>query len=122
MPCLARGLLPRVVLVVLGGVAPAAAQTLSLEDAWRLAEQANPALQAARAGRFGAEGLLAEGEALLRNNPTLLYDPSRRTLPQPGGPEQRFREWSAGLSQTFEIAGQQGLRREAARSRSDGLP
>jgi len=117
-----RGLAPCIVVVALaGGARGAAAQTLSLEEAWRLAERANPALQAARAGRYAAEGQLAESDALLHNNPTLALDPSRRIVPQPGGPDQRFREWSAGLSQTFEIAGQQGLRKDAARQDLDSL-
>lgn len=116
MSFVSRGLAPWIVIVALAGVArTAAAQALSLEEAWRLAEQANPALQAARAGRFAAEGQLAESDALLRNNPVFSFDPSRRMVPQAGGPEQRFREWGAGLSQTFEIAGQQGLRNDAAR-------
>lgn len=111
-----RGPAPWIVVVALAGAVPAAAaQSLSLEEAWRLAERANPALQVARAGRYAAEGQLAESDALLRNNPTVSYEPNRRVVPQVGGPDQRFREWSAGLSQTFEIAGQQGLRKEAAR-------
>lgn len=122
MQSIARGLLPCIICVALAGaVSGADLQTLSLEEARRLAERANPALQAARAGRYAAEGQLAESGALLRNNPTLALDPSRRAVPQPGGPDQRFREWSAGLSQTFEIAGQQGLRKDAARQDLDSL-
>lgn len=117
-----RGLAPCIVVVALAGWVPdAAAQSLTLEEAWRLAERANPALQAARASRYTAEGQLAESDALLRNNPTLAFDPTRRIVPLPGGPDQRIREWNAGLSQTFEIAGQQGLRKDAARQDLDSL-
>ena len=117
-----RGLAPWIVIVAFAGAVPAAAaQSLSLEEAWQLAERANPALQAARAGRYAAEGQLAESDTLLRNNPTLALDPTRRIVPLPGAPEQRFREWRAGLSQTFEIAGQQGLRKDAARQDLDSL-
>lgn len=117
-----RGLAPCIVIVALAGAVPAAAaQPLSLEEAWRLAERANPALQAARASRYAAEGQLAESDALLRNNPTLALDPTRRIVPLLGGPDQRIREWRAGLSQTFEIAGQQGLRKDAARQDLDSL-
>lgn len=111
-----RGIVPCIVFTVLAAAGTAAvAQALTLEEAWRLAEHANPALQSARAGRVSAEAQLAESDVLLRNNPVVSLDPSRRVVPQAGGPEQRFREWGASLSQTFEIAGQQGLRKDAAR-------
>lgn len=110
-----RGLMARIAVVALTVAAPGiAAQKLSLEEAWRLAEQESPALRSARAGRFAAEGQLAESDVLLRNNPTISYEPSRFTPRQSDVSDQRYREWSAGLSQTFEIAGQQRWRREAA--------
>ncbi|MCC6212236.1 MAG: TolC family protein [Burkholderiales bacterium] len=96
-------------------VPPAWAQTLSLEDAWRIAEQASPALNSARAARHAVEGQQAESAALLWNNPAVVLDPVRRTVPQASGSERRMNEWHAGVAQTFEIAGQQGLRRETAR-------
>ena len=118
----ARGFMPRIVSIALALSAfPAAAQSLSLEEAWRIAEQANPALQAARSGRLAASGQLAESDSPLWNNPTLRLEPYRRTVPQPGGPDQRYREWAVDLSQTFEIAGQQNLRRLAARQESASL-
>lgn len=116
MPWMLRGLWPCVLSIVLSGaMAPASAQTLTLEEAWRIAEEANPALRSARANRYALEGQKAESDALLFNNPTLGFDPSRRTVPHAGGPDIRFREWGAALSQTFEIAGQQGYRRDASR-------
>lgn len=91
------------------------ALSLSLEDAWRLAERSNAALQSALAGRLAVEGQLAESRAFLWNNPELSYQLNRRTAPQAGTADQRFREWAMGLSQTFEIAGQKGHRASAAR-------
>ncbi len=88
---------------------------LTLEEAWRLAEQSNPALQSARAGKIAAEGQYADSHALLWHNPELAYELNRRTAPQAGGSDQRYREWALGLSQTFEIAGQKTHRLNAAR-------
>jgi cobalt-zinc-cadmium efflux system outer membrane protein len=117
-----RGFLPCIFLIALAGVVPAAgAQSLTLGNAWRIAEQANPALRSARASRFAVEGQLTESELLLRNNPTVLLDPNRRVVSQPGGADVRFSEWRAGVSQTFEIAGQQGLRKDAALQDSASL-
>jgi cobalt-zinc-cadmium efflux system outer membrane protein len=90
------------------------AMSLTLEDAWRLAERSNPAFQSAQAGRPAAEGQLADSRAALWNNPELSYELNRRTAPQAGGTDQRYREWGLGLSQTFEIAGQKSHRANAA--------
>jgi cobalt-zinc-cadmium efflux system outer membrane protein len=116
MPLMLRGLWPCVLSIALSGaMAPASAQTLTLEEAWRIAEEANPALKSARAGRYALDGQRAESAAPLFNNPVIGIDPSRRVVPQAGGPDMRIREWGASLSQTFEIAGQQGHRRETTR-------
>ena len=113
---LLRGLWPCVLSIALTcAMGTASAQTLTLEEAWRIAEEANPALKSARANRYSLEGQKAQNDALLFNNPTLGFDPTRRVVPQAGGPDMRFREWGAALSQTFEIAGQQGHRRDASR-------
>ena len=59
-----RGLLPCIVFGVLtGAVLPAAALTLTLEEASRIAEQANPALRNAQAAIHAVEGQLAESRA-----------------------------------------------------------
>ena len=105
-----------VVSVLLCGVVvlPCTAAPLTLDQAWQLAEDANPELQKARANLSAAEGQLTDTRGLLWNNPELTGEGVRRDLRQIGSDNQRWSEWSAGISQTFEIAGQQGYRREAA--------
>lgn len=98
-------------------IAPSAARTaLTLEEAWRLAEQSNPALLAKTAEVAAAEGQLSDTRGLLWNNPQVSTDQARRRAPFPDGTTQTFPEWNLGFSQTFEIAGQQGYRRKAAES------
>jgi cobalt-zinc-cadmium efflux system outer membrane protein len=101
-------------LAVIGFSTTSAAQLLTLREAQRLGLEANPALKSAEAARGAFEGQLAESRAPLWNNPSVSFDPSRRTAPQVGDPTQRIGEWSAGLSQTFEIAGQRAIRLEAS--------
>ncbi|MCL5060502.1 MAG: TolC family protein, partial [Candidatus Thermoplasmatota archaeon] len=87
---------------------------LTLEQAWEQAELANPALRAARANLAAAEGELTDARAPLWNNPQLATEWRKRTVPQTADPARSNREWTVGLAQTFEIAGQQGKRRNAA--------
>lgn len=112
-----RGLLRRLgllagLLLVIGGAH--ATGSLTLDEALHLAESANPALRAARAGVDAAEGQLRDASGLLYNNPQLTTDQTRRRAHQPGREDSRFHEQSVGIAQTFEIAGQAGYRREAA--------
>ena len=93
---------------------PALAAPVTLEQAWQQAEQANPALRATQANLAAAEGELTDARALLWNNPQLATEWRKRTLPQTADPARIDREWTVGLVQTFEIAGQQGKRRSAA--------
>ncbi len=95
-------------------VAPQAPTPLTLTEAWRLADSANPGLKTKQAQLAAAEGALDDARALLYNNPELTAEATRRETPQAGLPNERRREWGAGFSQAFEIAGQQGHRREAA--------
>jgi len=95
-------------------IEPAQAAKLTLEEAWRLAEQNNPALRAALAGRMAAEGQVADSRSLLWNNPELSYENNRHRVPQPPAADQRYGEWTVGLSQTLEIAGQRRYRSDAA--------
>jgi len=87
---------------------------LILEQAWQLAEQANPTLKSARANLAAAEGQLADAQGLLWNNPQIAAERVRRTIPDPGPVARTQREWNVGVTQTLEIAGQQGYRRTAA--------
>ncbi len=97
-----------------GLAAPATDLPLTLEHAWQLAEQANPALKNAQANLVAAEGQLADTQGLLWNNPQIAAERMRRTVPDPGIGDRTQREWIVGLTQTLEIAGQQGYRRTAA--------
>jgi cobalt-zinc-cadmium efflux system outer membrane protein len=97
-----------------GATATAASLPLTLEAAWRLADEANPALNSARANLATAEGQLADAQGLLWNNPQIAAERVRRTVPDPGPGDRTQREWSVGLTQALEIAGQQGYRRTAA--------
>lgn len=88
---------------------------LTLESAWRRAEEKNVSLNAARAAVIAAEGAAEDTRGLLWNNPELTADRARRQSPQPDLTAPTYREWGVGVSQTLEVAGQQGYRREAAR-------
>lgn len=87
---------------------------LTLEQAWNQAELANPALRATQANLAAAQGELTDARAPLWNNPQLATEWRKRSIPQTADPAQINREWTVGLAQTFEIAGQQGKRRSAA--------
>lgn len=87
---------------------------LSLADALRLAEDANPTLRTRLAQLDAAQGLRADASVLLYNNPQLSVERTRRDVPQASLPTDRRKEWVAGLSQTLEVAGQAGYRRDAA--------
>ena len=90
-----------------------APQRLTLSEALSLAESANPALRTRQAQLAAAEGVQKDANALLFNNPQLSADLTRRSVPQASQSTDNRREWSAGLSQTLEVAGQRGYRREA---------
>lgn len=103
---------------------PATAQTghrtLTLPEALSLGEGSNPALQAKRAHVLAAEGQATDAAAWLPNNPQLSLEKTRRSVPEPAGTAPR-NEWSAGVSQTLEIAGQPGHRRQATRAALDAV-
>lgn len=102
-------------------VARADAPPLTLERAWQLAEEANPALKAAQASLSAAEGQLTDARGLLWNNPQVAAERNRRSVPQPGLGKDIQREWRAEIAQTFEIAGQHGYRRGAAEQELSAL-
>jgi len=95
------------------GAAPSAplyasAAPLTLAQVLDRASEASPGVLNRMAQRAAVEGARQEAGAVFYNNPQLALERSRRTLP--ASPGQR--EWSLGLSQTFETGGQQGHRRE----------
>lgn len=96
------------------GTTSIAAQRLTLAEALSLAESANPTYRAKQAQLVAAQGVQTDANALLFNNPSLFTNLARRSVPQAGQGSEGYREWNAGLSQTLEIAGQRGYRREAA--------
>ena len=89
---------------------------LTLDTAWTLAERTNPELRKARAALDAAQGQLTDASGLLFNNPAVSVENQRRSRFRAGQPDTQGSEWGGALSQTFEIAGQQGFRREAARA------
>lgn len=96
------------------GAGSIAAQRLTLFQTLSLAEAANPVFRGKQAQLAAAEGVRTDANALLFNNPQISTDLTRRAVPQPGQSNERRQEWTAGVSQTLEIAGQRGYRREAA--------
>jgi cobalt-zinc-cadmium efflux system outer membrane protein len=90
-----------------------ALQALTLQEALALVDSTNPALKAKQAQLAAAEGAQTDANALLSSNPQLSLDQTRRSLSLPGQPSESWNEWNAGLSQTLEIAGQRGYRKEA---------
>ena len=92
----------------------ASLQALTLQEALALIDSANPAFKAKQAQLASAEGAQTDANALLSSNPQLSVDQVRRSVPIAGQSSENRREWSAGLSQTLEIAGQRGHRRDAA--------
>lgn len=89
------------------------AESLTLEQAWAMAERGNPGLQTIRGRLPAALGEQAEGRALLFNNPQLSVASGPRHIREGAGANGTTYDWSVGLSQTFEIAGQRGARRDA---------
>lgn len=94
---------------------------LTLDEAIRVAESANPTLRSARAALHAAEGQIAESRGLLWNNPEVSLERSRIRIPEAPSPGNRENGWRAGISQAFEIGGQQGRRREAAEAEIAGI-
>ena len=96
-----------------GAAAPAALRPLPLAEALALAETGNPSLRAKMAELAAAEGQQRDAAAWLYNNPQLSVDRISRSVPLSDA-VQRRNEWYTGISQTFEVAGKPGYRREAA--------
>lgn len=85
---------------------------LTLEAVLALARERAPALLEARARVQAARGTVAGAAPLLNSNPQLDVQAGPRRLVSGA----RGLDLAVGLSQPFEIGGQQGLRRDAARA------
>lgn len=99
-----------------GGAASAPAP-LTLEEAVRLAETANPNVRAREAQLAIGEGLRREASSPFVNNPAVSLEQARRR--EPAG--STFTERTVGLSQTIETGGQQRRRREVAAATTEAL-
>ncbi len=89
-------------------MAPSVTRALTLTEAWRMGEENSIKLKAAQAAVVAAEGQAADAGGLLWNNPEVSAERSRRKAPT-----AETREWAAGITQTLELAGQQGYRQAA---------
>lgn len=87
---------------------------LTLAQAIATAEQSNPALRSKQAEISAADGARADASALFDSNPELSAARTRRSVDEIGTGSARWNEWSTGLSQRIEIAGQRGYRRSVA--------
>lgn len=103
--------------------APAAlhAAPLTLDQAWSLAISSNADLQRQIANQHIADGDFQDARGLLYYNPVLNLDVRQRNIQQSPGDNSRRGEWGAGVAQTFEIAGQQGWRRNAAQQSQQAI-
>ncbi|MBI3343417.1 MAG: TolC family protein [Gammaproteobacteria bacterium] len=107
----------RVGLLLIGTVfyaASATAEPLTLEQAWQLAEQANPTLLSTQARLDAAQGEFKDARAPLWNNPEIFGEVRERDSSGAGGAGANNLEGGLGVSQTFETGGQQRARRAAA--------
>ncbi|RKH46479.1 TolC family protein [Corallococcus sicarius] len=87
-------------------------ENLTLEAVLALARERAPALVEARARVQAARGAVAGAAPLLHGNPQVDVQAGPRRLVTGA----RTMDVAAGVSQPFELGGQQGLRREAARA------
>ena len=87
---------------------------ITLPVAQARAAEANAAFRSVQSGVAAAEGEVRQAAAPLFNNPEISGERANREVPASDAAASKFRESSIGLSQRFEIAGQQGHRRSAA--------
>ena len=90
------------------------ASAITVADAVESALKSNSELQALRLEQGTAQGRLDQAGLFLRNNPVIEGSLSRKDTVPGGGEKVTNRGLS--LSQEFELAGQRGLRVDAARS------
>jgi cobalt-zinc-cadmium efflux system outer membrane protein len=93
------------------------AHAMTLSEAVVTALKNNPGIQAVRLEEGAAQGRLDQAGLLLRSNPVIEGSLSRKdTLPDGG---EKSKNYEVRLSQEFELAGQRGLRVDAAKSGRD---
>jgi len=90
------------------------AYAMTTGEAIETALKNNPDLQAARLEQGAAQGRLDQAGLFLRSNPVIEGSVSKKETQPEGG--EKVTNYSARLSQEFELAGQRGLRIDAARS------
>ncbi len=96
-------------------IAPAIqAEPLTLDVAWNIAAQNNPDLKRLIANQSIPAGEFQDASGPLYYNPTVNLEARTRRIAQTGASDPYRSEYGIGVSQTFEIAGQQGFRRQAA--------
>jgi len=88
---------------------------LTLDDAWKLAEERSASLAASLAAVSAAQASADEAGVLLWSNPEVSAERSRRATAVPDTGGATVREWSAGLAQAIEIGGQRTHRLASAR-------
>ena len=89
------------------------AYPMTIGEAVGTALKNNPSIQAARLEEGAAQGRLDQAGLLLKSNPVIEGSLSRKdTLPDGG---EKAKNYEVRLSQEFELAGQRGLRVDAAR-------
>jgi cobalt-zinc-cadmium efflux system outer membrane protein len=90
------------------------AHAMTLNEAIETALKSNPEIQSVRLEQGAAQGRLDQAGLLLRSNPVIEGSLSRKdTLPEGG---EKVKNYELRLSQEFELAGQRGLRVDAAQS------
>lgn len=90
------------------------AHAMTLNEAVETAVKSNPGIQIVRLEEGAAQGRLDQAGLFLRSNPVIEGSLSRKdTLPEGG---EKVKNYGLRLSQEFELAGQRGLRIDAARS------
>ncbi len=97
------------------------AESLTIESALALAQRNSPELRKATASLEAAKGEITDANSPLFNNPTVNLAGGSRKLYDPTNSDSRRSEWSTGIAQTFELAGQQGFRRQTANTKLTAL-
>lgn len=93
-----------------------AADTSTLDQVLALAEQRSASLRMTCSLQFAAEGDLHDARAPLWNNPEITLEHRHRQLFETGGPDVGVTDNGIGISQTFELGGQQAARRSSAQA------